>query len=66
MLIEREQLAACLRQLAAQGVAAAKLVQRAVKSNGRTKLMLFAGNRPEGHSPGTIRAIVDSLEGQPQ
>jgi uncharacterized protein YecE (DUF72 family) len=41
--------------------AAAKLVQRALKSKGKTKLMLFAGNRFEGHSPGTIRAILDLL-----
>ena len=42
--------------------AAAKLVKRALKSKGKTKLMLFAGNRYEGHSPGTIRAILELVE----
>ena len=43
--------------------AAAKLVQRALSSDAKTKLMLLVGNRFEGHSPGTIRAIIEMVAG---
>lgn len=43
--------------------AAAGLVKRALKSNRKNKALLLVGNRFEGHSPGTIDAIVDELEG---
>lgn len=42
--------------------AAVKLAKRALKSQGKTKLMLLVGNRFEGHSPGTINAIASELE----
>jgi uncharacterized protein YecE (DUF72 family) len=45
--------------------AAVKLVRRALKSQGRTKAMIFVNNRYEGHSPGTIRAILDLVESGP-
>ena len=40
--------------------AAAKLAREAIKTN--NSAMLFTGNRFEGHSPGTIAAIVDELD----
>jgi uncharacterized protein YecE (DUF72 family) len=42
--------------------AAVALVRRGLESEGRTKVMIFVGNRFEGHSPGTIEAIVDQVE----
>lgn len=45
--------------------AAVKLARRALKSKGKTKAMLLVGNRFEGHSPGTINAIVGELENAP-
>ena len=42
--------------------AAVKLVRRVLQSKGKTKAMLLVGNRFEGHSPGTINAIVGELE----
>jgi hypothetical protein len=36
-------------------------VNRALKSSGRTKVMVLAGNRFEGHSPGTINAIAAAI-----
>jgi uncharacterized protein YecE (DUF72 family) len=44
--------------------AAVALIKRGLNSQGRTKVMLFVGNRFEGHSPGTIRTILDELEGR--
>jgi uncharacterized protein YecE (DUF72 family) len=41
--------------------AAVKLARQALKT--RNRAMLFAGNRFEGHSPGTIAAIIGELEG---
>ena len=41
--------------------AAVKLARGALKS--KNSAMLFTGNRFEGHSPGTIAAIIDELEG---
>ena len=46
-----------------QGRAAvAGLARRGLKSGGKTKVMILIGNRYEGHSPGTIRAILEVLE----
>ena len=45
--------------------AAVKLVRRALQSQGRTKALIFVNNRFEGHSPGTINAIVSELEREP-
>jgi uncharacterized protein YecE (DUF72 family) len=42
--------------------AAVTLVKRALKAPGRTKVMVLAGNRFEGHSPGTINAIAAAIE----
>jgi len=42
--------------------AAVTLARRGLKSKGKTKVMLLAGNRYEGHSPGTIRAVVEQLD----
>jgi uncharacterized protein YecE (DUF72 family) len=44
--------------------AAASLVRRGLKSKGKSKVLLFAGNRYEGHSPGTIQAIVEQVEAE--
>jgi uncharacterized protein YecE (DUF72 family) len=38
------------------------LVKRALISRGKSKLLTFVNNRYEGHSPGTINAIVGELE----
>ena len=43
--------------------AAAQLVRRGLRSNGKTKVMIFVNNRYEGHSPGTIGAVLDAVEG---
>ena len=40
--------------------AAVKLARQALKT--KNSAMLFTGNRFEGHSPGTIAAIIDELE----
>lgn len=45
--------------------AAVALAKRALKSKGKTKAMLLVGNRFEGHSPGTINAIVSDLGDEP-
>lgn len=42
--------------------AAATLVRRGLKSKDKTKVMIFVNNRYEGHSPGTIRAVLDLVE----
>jgi len=42
--------------------AAAALVRRGLESKRRTKVLLFVNNRFEGHSPGTIQAIVEEVE----
>jgi len=42
--------------------AAVALVKRALKSQGQSKVILLVGNRFEGHSPGTINAIVNEVE----
>ena len=42
--------------------AAVALAKRVLKSKGKFKAMLLVGNRFEGHSPGTINAIVSELE----
>jgi uncharacterized protein YecE (DUF72 family) len=42
--------------------AAAALVRHGLESKGKTKVMIFVGNRFEGHSPGTIEAIVEQVE----
>ena len=42
--------------------AAAALVRRGLNSGGKSKVLIFVNNRFEGHSPGTISAIVESLE----
>lgn len=42
--------------------AAAALVRRGLKSNGKSKVLLFVNNRYEGHSPGTIEAIAGQAE----
>lgn len=42
--------------------AAVALVKRTLKSKGKSKAMLLVGNRFEGHSPGTINAIVSALD----
>lgn len=42
--------------------AAVALAKRGLKSKGKTKVMLLAGNRFEGHSPGTIRAVAEQLD----
>jgi uncharacterized protein YecE (DUF72 family) len=44
--------------------AAAALVRRGLKSGGRTKVLIFVNNRYEGHSPGTIQAIVEQVEAE--
>ncbi|NJN05316.1 MAG: hypothetical protein HC814_01405 [Rhodobacteraceae bacterium] len=41
---------------------AVALARRGLKSGGKQKVMIFVNNRYEGHSPGTIRAVVDQLE----
>jgi uncharacterized protein YecE (DUF72 family) len=41
--------------------AAAGLARRGLSSNGKSKVMIFVNNRYEGHSPGTIQAIVGQL-----
>jgi hypothetical protein len=38
------------------------LARRGLESKGKSKVMIFAGNRFEGHSPGTIEAIVEQVE----
>jgi uncharacterized protein YecE (DUF72 family) len=43
--------------------AAATLVQRGLQSKGKTKVLIFVNNRFEGHAPGTIRAVLDQVEG---
>jgi uncharacterized protein YecE (DUF72 family) len=43
--------------------AAAALVRRGKQSNGKTKVLIYVNNRFEGHSPGTIRAVLDQVEG---
>jgi len=42
--------------------AAVAIAKRALKSKGRNKAFLVAGNRFEGHSPGTVHAIVNELD----
>jgi hypothetical protein len=42
--------------------AAVKLIRRALRSTGRTKALIFVNYRFEGHSPGTMNAIVSALE----
>lgn len=42
--------------------AAVALAKRVLKFKGKSKAMLLVGNRFEGHSPGTINAIVSELE----
>jgi len=42
--------------------AAAALARRGLKSKGKSKVMIFVNNRYEGHSPGTIEAIVEQVE----
>ncbi|HSH93672.1 MAG TPA: DUF72 domain-containing protein, partial [Roseimicrobium sp.] len=41
--------------------AATDLAKRVLKSKGKKKALIFVNNRFEGHSPGTIRAIVDAV-----
>ncbi|HXG46923.1 MAG TPA: DUF72 domain-containing protein [Methylomirabilota bacterium] len=41
--------------------AAADLVKRGWRSQGRTTVMVLVNNRFEGHAPGTIQAIVEQL-----
>jgi uncharacterized protein YecE (DUF72 family) len=43
-------------------VSAVKLIRRGLKSGGKTKVTLFVNNRYEGHSPGTIKAVLDAVE----
>ena len=43
-------------------VSATKLIRRGLASGGKTKVTLFVNNRYEGHSPGTIRAVLDAVE----
>ena len=45
---------------AAGRAAAVALVRRGLAN--KAKVMLFANNRFEGHSPGTLQAIVEQLE----
>jgi uncharacterized protein YecE (DUF72 family) len=42
--------------------AATDLARRGLKSKGKTKTLVLVGNRFEGHSPGTVSAIVNELE----
>lgn len=42
--------------------AAVDLARRGLKSKGKTKVLVFINNRYEGHSPGTINAIVEALD----
>jgi uncharacterized protein YecE (DUF72 family) len=42
--------------------AAVALLRRGLESKGKTKVMIFVGNRFEGHSPGTIEAIVEQVK----
>jgi uncharacterized protein YecE (DUF72 family) len=42
--------------------AAVALAKRALKSQGKTRALIFVNNRYEGHSPGTIHAIAGALE----
>jgi len=44
--------------------AAVELARRGLKSKGKTKVMVLVGNRYEGHSPGTINAIVEVIGGE--
>lgn len=39
--------------------AGARLIQRGVQSGGKTKVLIFVNNRFEGHSPGTIQAMIE-------
>ena len=43
-------------------MAATDLARRGLRSNGKTRIMVLVGNRFEGHSPGTVNAIVNGLE----
>jgi len=43
-------------------VAAVSLAKRVLQSKGKSKALIFVNNRFEGHSPGTINAIVSELE----
>ena len=40
------------------------LARRILKSKGKSKLLAFVNNRYEGHSPGTIRAVVEALQNE--
>jgi hypothetical protein len=42
--------------------AAAKLARRILTLPGGAKVMIFVNNRYEGHSPGTIQAIVEEID----
>jgi len=44
--------------------AAVTLAKRGWKSRDKTKVMIFVNNRYEGHSPGTINAIVEMIGGE--
>jgi uncharacterized protein YecE (DUF72 family) len=44
--------------------AATALVKRGLGSKGKSKVLLFLGNRYEGHSPGTIHAIIEQMEAE--
>lgn len=44
--------------------AAAALVKRGLLSKGKTRVLIFVNNRFEGHSPGTIRAVLDQVESE--
>jgi len=42
--------------------AAAALIRRGLQTGGKTKVVTFVNNRFEGHSPGTIQAIIDQID----
>ena len=42
--------------------AAAALLRRGLKSNGKSKVLVFVNNRYEGSSPGTIQAMLNQVE----
>ena len=44
--------------------AAAALVKRGLQSKGKSRVLIFVNNRFEGHSPGTIRAVLDQAESE--
>jgi hypothetical protein len=42
--------------------AAVALARRGLVSKGKSKVLIFVNNRFEGHSPGTIEAIIEQVE----